>query len=59
MTIAVHALPEDAPIAVAIRLFTTLKVEQLPVVDERGRLSGMFSRSDVVRWLANELGTRG
>jgi CBS domain-containing protein len=36
----------------AIELMTTTSVKSLPVVDERDRVVGMVSRSDVVRLLA-------
>jgi CBS domain-containing protein len=48
---AVTVHPET-DLAVAVDLATSTSVKSLPVVDGRGRLVGMLSRSDVVRALA-------
>ncbi|MFB9312712.1 HPP family protein [Nocardioides plantarum] len=48
---AVTARPET-DLAVAVDLLTSTTIKSIPVVDDRGRLRGMLSRSDVVRTFA-------
>jgi CBS-domain-containing membrane protein len=51
----------DTELVVAVELITSTSVKSLPVVDERGAVVGIVSRSDVVRVLARsdeELGSR-
>lgn len=55
---AVTVLP-DSDLAEAVELLTSTVVKSLPVVDRRGRLVGMVSRSDVVRVLARGDDTLG
>ena len=43
---------ENDDLAEAVELMTTTSVKSLPVVDDRGRVIGVVSRSDVVRVLA-------
>ncbi len=47
--VTVHA---DTDVVEAIELMTSTTVKSLPVVDRKGRLEGMLSRSDIVRLLA-------
>jgi CBS domain-containing protein len=47
--VTVHA---DTDLVEAIELMTSTTVKSLPVVDRKGRLEGMLSRSDIVRLLA-------
>jgi CBS domain-containing protein len=42
----------DTDLVEAIELMTSTTVKSLPVVDRKGRLEGMLSRSDIVRLLA-------
>lgn len=42
--------PADSPL-VAARVMATNSVEALPVVDDRGRLVGIVTESDIIRWL--------
>lgn len=46
----VSVLPTDPPLAAA-RVMAGNTVEAVPVVDQRGRLVGIITESDVVRWL--------
>jgi acetoin utilization protein AcuB len=46
----VSVLPSDAPL-VAARVMATNAVEAVPVLDESGRLVGVLTESDIVRWL--------
>ena len=39
----------NTDLAVAVELVTSTTVKSVPVVDAKGRLVGMFSRSDVIR----------
>jgi len=47
----VSVLPSDAPI-VAARVMAGTIVEAVPVLDGAGRLVGIVTESDIVRWLA-------
>jgi CBS domain-containing protein len=42
----------ETDVAAAVELMTTLGIKSVPVVDRHDRVSGMLSRSDVVRVLA-------
>jgi CBS domain-containing protein len=42
----------ESDLAAAVELMTTLSIKSVPVVDRHHRVSGMLSRSDVVRVLA-------
>ncbi len=42
----------DTDLVMAVELLTSTAVKSLPVVDRRGRLEGVLSRSDIVRLLA-------
>jgi len=46
----VSVLPDDPPIAAA-RVMVDNTVEALPVLDGAGRLLGIVTESDIVRWL--------
>jgi CBS domain-containing protein len=46
----VSVQPTDPPLAAA-RVMAGNTVEAVPVVDEQGRLVGIITESDVVRWL--------
>lgn len=48
---AISVRPDD-DLADAVELMTSTSIKSLPVVDERGRVVGVVSRSDVVRILA-------
>ena len=42
--------PEDSPLTAA-RVMATNSVEAVPVIDSAGRLVGVVTESDIVRWL--------
>jgi predicted transcriptional regulator len=46
----VSCLPSDSPL-VAARVMSTNAVEAIPVLDERGRLMGIVTTADIIRWL--------
>jgi CBS domain-containing protein len=46
----VSVLPDDPPIAAA-RVMVDNTVEALPVLDHAGRLLGIVTETDIVRWL--------
>ncbi len=52
MVSPVITLNENAPIADAVRVMTERTIKRLPVVDHEGKLTGMVSRVDVLRALA-------
>ena len=45
-------LPDQSPIAAA-QMMSEHTIEALPVVDGSGRLAGIVTEADVVRWLAS------
>jgi CBS-domain-containing membrane protein len=49
MTIAVVSITPDATAAQAARRLHTANIKRLPVVDHRGRLVGIISRSDLLK----------
>lgn len=49
MTAPMVTVPQDEPVATAARRLTDVKLRRLFVVDEAGRLVGVFARRDVVR----------
>ena len=49
MTAPPITVTESDPVAVAARLMDTERVKRLPVVDSKGRLVGIVSRSDLLR----------
>lgn len=56
MTLVVHALPEDAPIAYAIALLGFEDIGEVPVVKNDGAVVGMCHALDILRWVAGRLG---
>jgi CBS domain-containing protein len=52
----VFALAEDAPIARAAALMAGEGVHRLPILDGDGKVCGILSSLDIVRWLAVEAG---
>jgi CBS domain-containing protein len=56
MSPVVHALPEDAPVAYAFGLFAGKDLREVPVVTEHGRFVGMLTSTDLLRWVARDLG---
>ncbi len=56
MTPIVHGLPEDAPVAYAIALMAFERLHEVPVVDAEGRVLGMVTAIDALRWVAGALG---
>jgi CBS domain-containing protein len=56
MTPLVFALPEMAPVGKAAALMVYERVHRTPVLGKDGRIVGILSSSDVLRWLARESG---
>ena len=56
MTPHVHVLPEDAPISFALALLAMENTDAVPIVGDRGHVTGLFTSRDAVRWVAQELG---
>lgn len=56
MTHASVTIAETAPVAQAAALLTMRGIHRLPVVSEDGRVTGLVTSSDVVRWLAEQSG---
>lgn len=56
MTPLAFAMPEDASIARASALMALEGVHRVVVVDPRGKVSGILSSLDVLRWLARAEG---
>jgi CBS domain-containing protein len=56
MTKVAHALPESAPLAYAFGLLAAGDLRQAPVVQEDGRVVGMVTATDLIRWVARDLG---
>lgn len=56
MSPCVHALPEDAPLAFAISLLAFEWLHEAPIVTRDGRVVGVVSALDVLRWLATRMG---
>lgn len=52
MVPVVSVSPTDSPLTAA-RVMTRNASEAVPVVDDRGRLLGVVTESDIVRWLAH------
>ena len=48
----VHVGPSDSPVHVA-GVMTSNMVEAVPVLDEDGRLVGIVTESDIVRWVVS------
>lgn len=56
MTPIVHGLPEEAPVAYAISLMAFEGLHEVPIVDGKGHVIGMFTATDALRWVAQALG---
>jgi CBS domain-containing protein len=56
MTPLVHGLPEDAPLAYAISLMSNQSLHEVPAVASDGRVVGMLTAVDALRWIARGLG---
>ncbi len=56
MTPLVHGLPEDAPVAYAISLMAFEGLHEVPVVDASGKVLGLVTSTDALRWVAGALG---
>ncbi|CAN5911104.1 hypothetical protein BH11MYX4_BH11MYX4_57500 [soil metagenome] len=56
MTPVVRGLPEEAPVAYAIALMAFERLHEVPVVDAEGRVLGMITANDALRWVAGALG---
>jgi CBS domain-containing membrane protein len=56
MTPCVHALPGDAPVAFAISLLALESLYEVPVVGKDGRVLGVATALDILRWLAARMG---
>jgi CBS domain-containing protein len=51
MTCIAFTLPEWSPIGDAVKLMAIEGVHRVPVVDRDGRVTGIVSSMDLVRWL--------
>jgi len=56
MTKVAHALPEGAPLAYAFGLLAACGLREAPVVKEDGQVVGMVTATDLLRWVARDLG---
>jgi len=56
MTPVVHTLPEDAPVAYAFGLLGGGDLREVPIVTQEGRVVGMLTSTDLLRWAARDLG---
>ena len=56
MTKVAHALPEGAPLAYAFGLLAACGLREAPVVKEDGQVIGMVTATDLLRWVARDLG---
>jgi CBS domain-containing protein len=56
MTPLAHGLPEDAPLAYAISLMAFEGLHEVPAVASDGRVVGLLSSVDALRWVARGLG---
>jgi CBS-domain-containing membrane protein len=52
----VHGLPEEAPLAYAISLMAFEGLHEVPAIASDGRVVGMLTAIDALRWMANGLG---
>ncbi|MFY0583214.1 CBS domain-containing protein [Cystobacter fuscus] len=50
------SLRSGTPVAQALEIFTDERVGAIPVVDEEGRLLGILSYIDLLRWLRERPG---
>ncbi len=56
MTKVAHALPEGAPLAYAFGLLAVSGLREAPVVKDDGQVVGMITSTDLLRWVARDLG---
>lgn len=56
MTKVAHALPEGAPLAFAFGLLAACDLHEAPVVRDDGHVVGMITSTDLLRWVARDLG---
>lgn len=56
MTPIVYWLPEDADISQAAALMAYEHVHSIPVVNKSGRITGIVSTLDILRWFARRRG---
>ena len=52
----VHALPEGAPISHAIAVMAFENVNEVAVVADDGKVVGVVTANDALRWTARQLG---
>jgi CBS domain-containing protein len=52
----VFCLPENATISQAAALMAFESVQRIPIVDKRGRITGVISTLDILRWMARREG---
>lgn len=52
----IDALPEDAPISHAIALMAFHEVDEVTLVASDGRVVGVITANDALRWTAAQLG---
>jgi CBS-domain-containing membrane protein len=51
-----YTLREDAPLATVVALLSDPSTEHVPIVSSNGKITGLFSACDALRWLALETG---
>jgi CBS domain-containing protein len=56
MSPVVHALPEGAPVAYAFGLLASKDLREVPIVSEDGRPVGLLTSTDLLCWVARDLG---
>jgi CBS domain-containing protein len=56
MTPLAHGVPEDAPLAYAVSLMAFEGLSEVPAIAADGRVVGMLSAVDALRWMAKGLG---
>jgi CBS domain-containing protein len=56
MSPVVHALPVEAPLAYAFGLFAGKDLREVPIVSAEGRPIGLLTSTDLLRWVARDLG---
>lgn len=59
MTPSVLTVPPDLPVEAALRILVESRVTGLPVVDESGRLKGIFTETDRMNLLCSNRETAG
>ena len=56
MTPIAQVLPEDAPLSLAVALLAMEESSEVPIVSANGKVTGLFTTRDALRWLASEMG---